>query len=267
MLRDPTLPALQQLLDLSGRVAVVTGGARGIGFAAARRLAEAGAATVLADRDAGAASDAAARLGPAATSIALDVTDGDSICAGVQRVSRELGRVDVWVNNAGIYPSAPLWELTDEDFDGVLSVNLRGMFIAAREVSREMAANAGGVIINVASTAAHGGWGPGIAHYTSSKHGVIGLTKALAVELGPLGIRVVAISPQYTRTEGMAVADAQLADAGLPDMVADLTERTPLRRVGEPDDVARVILFAASDLGGYVTGSHIPVDGGLLAVG
>ncbi len=261
---------LAELVSLTHRVAVVTGGAQGIGLAIARRLAEAGATVVLADRnEEGARAAATGIAGPGvATARALDVTDATQIIATADAVVDEFGRLDVWVNNAGIFPSTPLLELPDEEWDAVLAVNLRGMFLGAREAGRRMRdLGRGGVIVNLASTSAHAGFGPGFAHYTSSKHGILGLTKALAIELGPYGVRVLAVSPQLTLTEGITSASDDFGASGLGAVLDGLAARTPLGRVAVPDDIARVVLFAVSDLATFVSGSNISADGGLLAVG
>lgn len=265
---DVSSRPVHELLSLEGRVAVVTGGARGIGLASARRLSEAGASVVLADLDAEGAAAAAETLPGTSESRRLDVTDAGQVSQIIGSVVDDLGGLDIWVNNAGIFPSTPLLELPDEEFDAVITVNLRGMFVGGREAGRRMAElGRGGVIVNMASTSAHAGFGPGFAHYTSSKHGILGLTKALAIELGPFNVRVVAISPQLTMTEGIAAAKGGHDSSGLRAVLDALAERTPLGRVALPDDVARAVLFAASDMAMFTTGSNISVDGGLLAVG
>jgi NAD(P)-dependent dehydrogenase (short-subunit alcohol dehydrogenase family) len=260
---------IAELISLQGRTAVVTGGARGLGLAIARRLAEAGARVVIADRDADGAVRAAESLAgdEPGVGVHLDVTDAALVRATVEDVVARYGAVDIWVNNAGIFPSTPLLELDEAEWDAVLTVNLRGMFLGGREAGRAMRDSGGGVIINIASTSAHAGFGPGFAHYTSSKHGVLGLTKALAIELGPFGVRVVAVSPTLTETEGIAESFAAFGASGMQEILDGIAARAPLGRIGEPDDVARVVLFAASDLAAFVSGGSIAVDGGLLAVG
>lgn len=157
--------------------------------------------------------------------------------------------------------------MPEEQWDRVLDINLRGTFIGAREAARQMiSAQHGGVIINLASTAGYQG-GAGIAHYVSSKHGVRGLTKSLAIEFGPYNIRVLALAPTLIRTPGIEESRRASATAGHPDMLGPSFDATlPLRRAGVPDDVARVAMFCASDLSMLMTGSTLPVDAGALTV-
>jgi NAD(P)-dependent dehydrogenase (short-subunit alcohol dehydrogenase family) len=252
-------------MSLTGRTAVVTGGAAGIGAAISRRLAEAGAHVVVADRRG--ASDAAETIaaetsGARVSAFDLDVSDSSAISDCVRfAVAQSSGRLDIWVNNAGIYPAASALETTDEMWDEVHTINLRGAFIGAREAARHMVATgAGGVIINIASTAALKA--AGVTHYAASKHGMHGLTKTLAKELGPAGIRVLSIAPGMIQTPGMVVRTKDV-DFDVHSVVA---ERVPLRRVGEPDDIAGVVVFAASDLARYMTGSVLLVDGGEMVI-
>jgi NAD(P)-dependent dehydrogenase (short-subunit alcohol dehydrogenase family) len=260
--RDASGSALAELVSLSGRVAVVTGGARGIGRACCARLAEAGATVLVADADAEAARDAASAIGTGAVGVEVDVRDAASVRALVEHALARLGRVDVWVNAAGIYPTSPLLELSEEDWNLVLDVNLRGTFIGAREAGRAMIAGGGGVIVNVSSTAAYRASAPGAAHYVASKFGVRGLTRALAVELGPHRIRVLAVAPTVTLTPGLDAQRSSLRAAGFA--LEELGPRLPLGRVAVPDDVARVVLFCASDLSLLMTGSTLLVDAGEL---
>ncbi len=260
-----------ELVSLAGRRAVITGGAMGIGLAIARRYAEAGADIAIGDLDDVAAKEAADGLerdfGCRALSGRLDVADEASNDVFVDRVVRELGGIDIWVNNAGVYPSVPFTEMTPADWDRVIAVNLRGTFLGARAAAARMIEQGnGGVILNLASTAGYSSPGPGIAHYVTSKHGVRGFTKSLAVELGPYGIRVLAIAPTLIETPGIDTNRRAFEEAGLGDIIAGMAERLPLQRVGVPDDVARVALFCATEMSEFMTGSTLPVDGGDLAV-
>lgn len=258
---------LVDLLSLDGRVAVVTGGARGIGFAIANRLAEAGADVVIgdvADPSMTVADLSMTHPNRRIVGTRLDVRDGASIDACADLAVREFGRLDIWVNNAGIYPSAPLLDLTDDDWNQVLEVNLRGTFVGAREAARRMIdAGHGGVILNIASTCGYKA-SSDIAHYVSSKHAVLGLTKSLAVELGPLGIRALAIAPTLMETPGIEEACEHKPE--LRNLIDDYTQKLPLGRGGVADDVARVAVFAASDLALFMTGSTLLVDAGGVAV-
>lgn len=263
VIRDVSGSSLADLIALSGRVAVVTGGASGIGLACGARLVEAGATVIVADVDKGSADTAASRLGPLATAASVDVRDATSVRAVADRALDDFGRVDIWVNSAGIFPVTPLLELSEDEWDRVLDVNLRGTLFGAREAARAMiAAGHGGVILNVASTAAYRADGPGVAHYVASKFGVRGLTQSLAVELGAHGIRVLAVAPTVTLTPGLEAERMSLEAAGFA--LDELGLRLPLGRVAVPDDVARVVLFGASDLSLLMTGSTLLVDAGEL---
>ncbi len=258
-----TSPALADLISLSGRNAVVTGAGRGIGFAIAARIAEAGANVVLADI--AGADEAAARItiGGTASGARLDVTDSASVKQVVTAARETLGSIDIWVNCAGVYPYEPLADITDESWDRVLDINLRGSFIAAREAGTVMVDQGrGGVIVNVASTMSLIAHAAGYAHYVASKHGLLGLTRSLALELGSAGIRAVAICPTITYSDGY-IEGCKAAGVPVEPPAAELA-RHPLGRLAEPDDVARVALFAVSDLASLVSGIAIPVDAGLL---
>lgn len=266
---DLSNTALSDLVSLAGRRAVVTGAAWGLGKATARRLAEAGAAVLIADLDAETAAttakEIADRYGAKVISTALDAGDPASVLATVDYAVSELGGIDLWVNNAGIPSFASLLDLPVEDFDRVVGINLRGNFVGAREAAKRMIeAGKGGTIVNVASLAGVRGISPGQAAYVASKHGVVGLTRQMSIELAPHGIRVLGIAPGVCLTEKTAfIADMEpeaVKALGIPGM-----EGSALGRLGVSDDVARVILFAASDLAMFMTGSTLLVEGGVAA--
>lgn len=258
---DHTERSLLDLFSLAGRAAVVTGGGRGIGAATVRRLAEAGASVVAGDLDVAAVEKVAADVAGNVIAAPVDVADTASLGALADRAVAEFGRLDVWVNNAGIYPTTgPAIDVTDDFIDRMLQVNVRGTFAGAREAAKRM--TAGGVIVNLASTAGFRA-AAGISAYVASKHAVVGLTKNLAIELAPMGIRVVGVAPGVIDTPGVQEQLAPLKAAGL-DVAAGMT-RTLLGRAGQPDDVARVITFLASDLAAWITGDVVAVDAGALA--
>ena len=263
---DYTTTAISELLDLARRVAVVTGAAKGIGRAIARRLAEAGAIVIIADLHDAAESAAvlAATAGLDVRGRHLDVTDRPAVDALVADVVAEFGRLDIWVNNAGIFfPAAPVLDMPDDAWDRVIDVNLNGAFAGARAAARAMTAvGRGGVIVNIASVSGYRGRA-GLAHYSSSKHAIRGLTRSLAVELGPRGIRVLGVAPTMVVTEG--TAQAQQA-AGPRLHSTDVYQRLPLGRSGVPDDIARVVLFAVSDLASFMTGSTLAADAGQMSM-
>ncbi|KRB35148.1 SDR family NAD(P)-dependent oxidoreductase [Microbacterium sp. Root180] len=266
---DVSAASLTDLLSLSGRRAVITGGAQGLGRAIAERLAEAGASIAIADLDAGRADAAATAIADlhavAAVGVAMDVADSASVAEATDRVVGVLGGVDIWVNNAGVFPSAPVLEMSDEQWDHVFAVNTRGVRNGAREAARRM--TDGGVVVNVVSTAGFRGIAPGLSAYVGSKHAVRGMTKQMALEFAPRGIRVLGVAPSYVPTEGnMAAAAAameKMAAAGtdLSSMPAAMSYSL-IGRVGTPDDIARVVLFCASDLSLVMTGSTLLADAG-----
>lgn len=265
MIPDQSDRSLIDLLSLTGRHAVVTGGARGIGAATVRRLAEAGADVVAADLDGDAAEEfareVAAATGRRVIGARVDVGDTGTLAALADRCVAELGGLDIWVNNAGIYPTTgSVLEATDEFIDTMMQINLRGTFAGAREAATRM--TSGGVIVNLASTAGFRA-APGISAYVASKHAVVGLTKNLAIELAANDIRVVGIAPGVIDTPGVQEQLAPLKAAGLD--VAAAIGRSPLGRGGRPDDVARMIVVLSSDLAAWVTGAVLPVDAGSLA--
>jgi 2-deoxy-D-gluconate 3-dehydrogenase len=264
-------PALGSLLDLTGKVALVTGAAQGFGFACARRLAEAGAAVVLADRRQDRLAAACERLAAAGRTVAA--AEGDvSVEADVEQlvgtaVSR-FGRLDVLVNNAGVFSNFLLEHMAPAEFERILGVNVGGAFLCTRAAAARMREQGdGGSIVNITSIDAVHPSGSGLSHYGTSKHAIWGLTKTMALELGPDRIRVNAVAPGPSLTEGAV----EFVEAGAPEGIdvdaqwATYEARIPLRRLAHPDDVARATLFLASDLGAYVNGAQLVVDGGLLS--
>jgi NAD(P)-dependent dehydrogenase (short-subunit alcohol dehydrogenase family) len=245
------------LIDLSGKQALVTGGAKGIGKAIAERLAAAGARVTIADLDPEGAATAKAIGG---TFVVCDITNADQLVDAVVAAA-DGGNLDILVNNAGIYPTTgPIENVTDAFVTKMLEVNVRAQYSAAREAARHM--KKGGAIINLASIAGVRG-GANITAYSASKGAVIALTRAFANELGPKGIRVNAIAPGIIDTPGVQEQMAPLKKGGL-DIDAAIAAN-PLRIAGQPDHIARATLFLASDLAAFVTGQTLVVDGGATA--
>ncbi len=257
----------QELLDLKGKAAIVTGGAKGIGYGIAYRLAEAGAKVLIADMDEAAAQKAAQDLagkGWTAESIEIDVADEGDIEQMIAACKDKFGSVDILVNNAGVYPPKPIAQMTREDFDRVLRVNLESVFLATKYAAEVMKQQGGGRIINITSIDALHPSMVGLAHYDASKHGVWGFTKNAALELAAHNIQVNAVAPGGIATPGVAAisegASAEQTAASSEAFMAKI----PMRRMGEPDEIGMAALFLASDMSSYMTGSQIVVDGGAL---
>ncbi len=257
----PQTTSLGELIDLTGRSAIVTGGAMGIGLGIARRLHEAGASVLVADLDLAASEHAAEALravrADSALTVRCDVSDPESVEGMVHTAVESFGGVDILVNNAGIFPMLPLKDLDVETFRRVIDVNLTGLFLCTKAVSARMIAQGrGGRIVNVTSIDALHPSMVGLAHYDASKHGAWGFTKNIALELAPHNIAVNAIAPGGIRTPGTGDMD-EVALAGFEAMI-------PMRRMGDPDDIGRAALFLACELSSYMTGAQIVVDGGRL---
>lgn len=247
-------------ITLKGKVAVVTGGTRGIGYAVVRKYLEAGASVALFGSRQCTADAALERItseSPGANVMALspDLTDSASVEGAFGEVVKRFGRIDILVNNAGISQALPLNDYTDEEMDRILDINLKAVFVCCRAAARLMEASGGGVILNTSSVVSLYGQPSGCL-YPTTKFAVNGLTKSLSRELAPRGIRVNAVAPGVTRTDMVA---------NLPEaLIKPLVARIPIGRVGEPDEVADAFLFLASDMASYITGAVLPVDGGVI---
>ena len=264
--------SLQELVSLTGKKVIVTGGATGIGFAISCRLAEAGATVLIADRDTEAAQKATGELekrGYEACFTQCDVSREKQVISMVDTAVREMGGIDILVNNAGIYPRMPLPQMTGNDFKQVISVNLTGTFLCCRYASEKIIEQRrGGSIINLASIEALHPSHTGMSAYDASKGGVLTLTKSLARELGQYDIRVNTIAPGGIMTQGTVSrirgeSSSEEEKAQLKELKSFMA-RIALGRMGDADDIARVALFLASELSSYMTGSLITVDGGYL---
>ncbi|WPU11069.1 SDR family NAD(P)-dependent oxidoreductase [Pseudarthrobacter oxydans] len=242
-------------------VAAITGGASGIGLESARRWIADGGRAVLLDLSRSALNKALAELGGGARGAVVDVTDNASVLAGFQGIRETEGRLDAVVNSAGIARPGPSSEVSDEDFTRMLDIHLTGAMRSCRAAYPLLKENGRGTIVNLASVAALTGM-PGRASYTTAKAGIAGLTRTLAVEWAPLGIRVNAVGPGYVRT---ALTDALVTEGKLDD--APIKARTPLGRFAEPAEVAEVIHFLSTQASSYVNGHLLMVDGGMTVDG
>ncbi len=249
-----------QLFDLAGRVAIVTGGGRGIGREIALTLARAGADIAIAELDIGPASDCIQEIrdmGREAMLIETDVRQPSSVEAMTQQVAARFGKVDILINNAGIAKNTPAEETPDEEWLGIIDINLNGLFWCCRAVGRRMLENGSGVIVNIASMSGSVVNKPQPqAAYNASKAAVVMLTKSLAAEWAGRGVRVNCVSPGYIGTEmtKMGMNNEEWKRTWL--------EMTPLGRVGEPAEIAHAVWFLASDAAAYATGTNLTVDGG-----
>jgi len=240
----------------TGKVALITGGARGIGRATAQAFAAEGARVIVADVDADAAEATARALGGGAIGLGIDVADPQSVKSVVATALSRAERIDVLVNNAGITRDASLLKTSDEAWDAVIAVNLSGTFYMTREVAPHMVARGSGAIINASSiVGVYGNFGQ--SNYVATKSGVIGMTRVWARELGRKGVRVNAIAPGFIATD---------MTAKMPeDVLEGMKKKTPLGRLGTPEDVARAYVFLASDEASFINGQVLGVDGGLVA--
>ncbi len=262
---------LSELFDLTGKTAIVTGGAVGIGYGIVYRLAEAGANVVIAGRNAEenvkAEKELVAKNWKVKT-VKTDVSIEEDVISMVKFAVNTFGSVDILVNNAGIFPSKPLAEMNKADFDKVLAVNLGGVFLCTKYASEQMITQGrGGKIINITSIDALHPSTIGLAHYDASKHGVWGFTKNAALELAQYNIWINAIAPGGIMTPGaqkMQQAMPTPKGVDMKKLLETFLAKIPMHRMGEPDDIGKVALFLASDMSSYMTGSQIVVDGGVL---
>ncbi len=242
---------------LAGKVSIITGGAQGIGLATALKFSREGATVVVCDIRQAAVDAAVAQCqeaGAKALGRVVDVTQREMVDAMVQQVLNQFGRIDVLVNNAGITQDARLQKMTIEQFDRVIDVNLRGVFHCSQAVADAMVKQGGGVILNASSVVGiYGNFGQ--TNYAATKFGVIGFTKTWSRELGPKGVRVNAVAPGFVATPILST---------IPDKVLqEMIDRVPLKRLGQPEDIANVYAFLASDDAAYIDGAMLEVSGGM----
>ena len=257
-----------KLLDLKGKTAIVTGGSLGIGYGISYRLAEAGANIIIANRNIDEAKRAVEELtqkGFKVKAVKTDVSLEGDVKNLIMETVKLFGSVDILVNNAGVFPFFSLSQLTSETFDKVIAINLRSVFLCTKYASEQMIKQGkGGKIINITSIDAIHPSMVGLAHYDASKHGVWGFTKNVALELAKNNIWVNAVAPGGVMTRGVAMVQSQGKPVELPRNPEPPKMEVAMGRMGVPDDIGKVVLFLASDMASYMTGSQIVVDGGYL---
>jgi len=263
-----SLEPLDRILRLDGKVAIVTGGALGIGRGIVRRFVEAGAAVVIADSNEPAARAAAedeSRRGGRVLAMKADVGEVNTAATAVRGTVEKFGRLDVLVNNAGIYPFKPALEMTDRDWDRIQDVNLRGAFLFAQAAARQMMAQGeGGSIVNIGSIDSFHPSMVGLAAYDASKGGLRMFNKNFALEVVGPGIRVNLIAPGAIATEGVTGGSTGRTPEEMRATMEQFAAAIPMKRMGEPDDIAKVALILATPIASYMTGAEIVVDGGRL---
>ena len=243
-------------MSSSKKIAIVTGGGSGIGFAISEKFTQNGIETIIVGRDEKKLKQAEEKLGELCHAMTCDVSDLSSIPGFISKVINQFGQIDVLVNNAGINMKKEFQDVTDEDFQKVITTNLTAVFAISREVVKQMLKQKSGSIINISSMAAQYGL-PKVIAYSASKTAIDGMTRAMAVELSPKGIRVNAIAPGFIITE---MTDKALNSD--PERKAKVFGRTPMGHMGQPSDIGDAALFLASDAAKYITGVVLPVDGG-----
>lgn len=241
---------------LTEKIAVITGGGTGLGFGISKAFVEAGSKIVITGRRENVLADACKELSGNAEYIVNDITELDSLPGLVEEIESRIGPIDILVNNAGINQKKNSLEVTDLEFGNVIQTNLEGLFVLARETGKKMVERKRGSIINITSMAAIYGI-PKVAAYSASKAGVLGLTRALAADFSPHGIRVNAIAPGFIKSPMH-----QKAFNSDPERKRRVLERTPMQKFGLPEDVAHAAVYLASDASQFITGIHLPVDGG-----
>ena len=242
--------------SLTDKLAIITGGGTGLGFGISKAFLEAGAKVVITGRRETVLKDAVEKLGNGASYLVNDVSDTATLPGFVENVESLFGEIDILVNNAGINMKKHLVEVSDEEFQRIIQTNVNGLFSLTREVAKKMIPRKKGAIINITSMAAMYGI-PNVTAYTSAKTAVLGMTKSLAVDLSPEGIRVNAIAPGFI--DSPMLRKAFDSDPARRDRVL---QRTPMHKLGEPEDIAAAAVFLASDASKFVTGVNLPVDGG-----
>jgi len=248
--------------DLKGRVALVTGAARGIGAATARKLAADGARVAVLDLSEEQCAEAVAAIrgaGGEALAFGCDVSNAEQVERAVERIAAEWGRLDILVNNAGVTRDNLLFKMSEADWDTVMAIHLKGSFLCARAAQKPRVAQKYGKIVNLSSTSALGNRGQ--ANYSAAKAGLQGFTKTLAIELGPFNINVNAIAPGFIDTE-MTRATAQRMGLDPEEYKKQRAAAIPLRRVGQPEDIANLVAFLVGDDAGFISGQVIYVNGG-----
>lgn len=242
--------------DLTGKQVLITGGGKGLGFAIAKIMTAQGAEVIITGRNEEQLKDACERIGSACTYHVFDLTDLESIPAFVDTIETIHGPVDVLVNNAGINMKKDILEVTDEDFENIIKTNQSAVFALSREFAKKMTQRKKGVILLISSMASQYGI-PKVIAYTASKSAIEGMTRAMAVELSPMGIRINCIAPGFIETD--MSSKALNSD---PERKQKVLSRTPMAKLGKPDDIGYAAAFLASDAANYITGIILPVDGG-----